>query len=101
MQGTAMNQISADQISASAPAKDPAVRVELSQLEKTVAGIEEAIAELAGRLGDLLSAAGPKSESDRQEEKSLCGLAQTIKDCHWRVAACLNRVRDLIGRLEV
>ena len=84
-----------------AAAREKEVNEQMGCLDKSVANLNQTVERLAPSLSKVLSDAINEEDGSEKPIKSLCALANEIRNVRYKVDAMEEGIRDILKRLEV
>ena len=82
------------------PSRVPQVQVQIDSLRATANNLEESVADLTQNLRPVITDY-PEVPPPNEQNSALCELANTLREIEARIQAVTERVRNLIGSLEL
>ena len=81
--------------------REKQVNAEMKYLDESVANLNQTVERLDPSLSEVLSASVSREAGEDNAIKSLCVLAEKIRDIRFRVDSMEERIKDTLKRIEV
>ncbi len=81
--------------------REKEVREQIEYLSKSLSSLSLTVESLAPTLGDVLSSGMPSDAGVDEPVKSLCNLAEEIRNLRYSVETIQNSIQDTLSRIEV
>ena len=81
--------------------REKEVIVQMKYLDESVSNLNQTVERLDPSLSEVLRASVPSETKDEEVLKSLCALAEKIRDIRFRIDSMDGHIKDTLNRIEV
>jgi hypothetical protein len=83
------------------PEREKEVNAEMKYLDESVSNLNQTVERLDPYLSEVLRASVPSETEDKEVLKSLCALAEKIREIRLRIETMDGYIKDTLKRIEV